>query len=184
MDTPDRGSREGVGESGCQSAKFEARGSAMFWVLIALAAAGFAPCVLLPIWRDYQAMALAAQAQERLVASLRADVERQRRALAAIRTDRAVGTRLAQRELAYRRAGQVEVRVPGVAVVRAACQSQPLAPVEPPDPISRLSTHLPTADYDHLFCQGSARTVIMLLSGGLTVAAFLLYSPRSSVATL
>jgi len=177
MDTQEHGSTDGPAEAGDPGAP-TGGGSLMFWLLIGLAAIGFVPCIVLPIWRDYQALALAAQAEERLVAELRADVQRQKRTLEAIRTDPAAGVRLAQRELAYYRPGQLEVHVPGVPAVKATAVVQPLEPVEPPASVARLLGRLPAANYDRIFCRGPTRTVIMLLAGGLVVSAFVLYSPR------
>lgn len=176
MDMPERGSTDGLASPGDRSARTKVRGAVMFWVLIVLAAAGFVPAIMLPIWRDYQAMALAAQAEERLVAPLRSEVQRQRRVLEAIRTDPGVNARLAQRELAYRRPDQREIPLPGVPASTTALIVEPLEAVEPPLPATRLLGRLPAANYDQLFCHGPTRMVIILLSGGLVVAAFALYS--------
>jgi hypothetical protein len=152
----------------------------MFWVLIGLAAVAFIPCIVLPIWRDYQAAVLEARLEEQKVAVLQADVDRQRRVLEAIRTAPAVSVRLAQRELGYRQPGQQHVLVAGE--VPSALEGEPIvqpvsATVEPPEPIARLVAPLPEMRYDQVFCEPPTRTVIMLLSGGLMVAAFVLY-PR------
>ncbi|HUU85833.1 MAG TPA: hypothetical protein VM243_20235 [Phycisphaerae bacterium] len=151
----------------------------LFWGLIALAGAGFAPCVVLPVWRDYQAMALATQVEEQLAATARADVERLRHTAAAIRTDPAVAARLARRELSYRHPGQAEVPVPGV-LPAGFHAPRPMAvqPIEPPRPIARVIGRLPAMNYDRLFLDGPTRVILMLLSGGLVAAAFLLCRPE------
>ncbi len=157
----------------------EAGGSPLvFWGLLALALAGFLPCVLLPVWREYQAVALAAQVEEQRVEVMRRHVDQQRRALDALREDPAVVARLAQRELAYVRPGQSEVPVPGVARVVAA-PATPLTPgaVDPPPPVAAVVARLPKADYDRLFCEEPTRTIVALLSGGVLVAAFAIGRP-------
>ena len=154
----------------------------MFWVLLALATMGFAPCILLPVWRDYEATALQAQAEERSVAQFREAVADQRRRLEAIRTDPAVSVRLAQRELSYRRRDQVDIPIPGVETAKHTATAESLTPVEPPVAVARVVRHLPEADYDRIFCDGPTRLVIMLLSAGLIVAAFVLYPPTPAPA--
>ena len=151
----------------------------MYWLLLALALAGFLPCVLLPPWRDYQAVALAAQLEERQVAAVRESLQRRRRAVEAIRTDPAVAARLAQRELAYVRLGETQVEVPGVevAAVSASYEPEPVTPIEPPAAVAGMLSRLPQADYDALFCEEPARTTLMALSGGVLIAAFVLCPP-------
>ena len=149
----------------------------MFWVLLALSAAGFVPCIILPVWRDYQWTASAIQVEEQRVASMQAEVRRLRHTAVALGTDPGVAIRAAQRELTYQRLGQQEVTIPGLPVAYATPMQQPLVPVEPPESISRLLGYLPVADYDALFCEAPTRTLIMALCGGLLVSAFVLYSP-------
>jgi len=152
----------------------------MFWILIGLAVAGFAPCVLLPVWRDYQAAALVVQREEAVVGQMQADVEKQRRAVEALRTDPAVAERLAQRELAYRRTGQRQVTVLGVPVSRVEpAPLPPPQPVPPPPTLAGLLARLPRADYDRIFCEPRTRLVVMLMCGGLAAAALILYGPQS-----
>ncbi len=149
----------------------------MFWALLALSAVGFVPCIILPVWRDYQWTASAIQVEEQRVASMQTEVRRLHRTAAALGTDPGVAIRAAQRELTYRRLGQTEVTIPGLPVALATPVQQPLVPVEPPASISRLLSHLPAADYDAVFCEAPTRTLIMALCGGLLVSAFVLYSP-------
>ena len=153
----------------------------MYWLLLALALAGFLPCVLLPPWRDYQAVALAAQLEERQAAAVRESLQQRRRAIEAIRTDPAVAARLAQRELAYVRLGETQVEVPGVevAAVPVSYEPEPVTPVQPPAAVAGMLGRLPRADYDALFCEEPARTTLTALSGGVLVAAFVLCPPRT-----
>jgi hypothetical protein len=151
----------------------------MFWVLIGLAAVGFVPCIVLPVWREHQAAMLEARIEEQKVAAMRADLEQQRRTLEAIRTDPAVSSRQAQRELAYQRPGQQQIPIHGEVPAANAPLVQPVVSLpQPPEPIARVVERLPDLEYDGVFCNRFARSVIMLLSAGLVVAAFALYPPR------
>ncbi|MFQ5490321.1 MAG: hypothetical protein ACE5GE_06320, partial [Phycisphaerae bacterium] len=115
----------------------------MFWILTGLACTGFVPCAVLPVWRDYQAVALSERLEGREIEALRASVERQRRRLEAIRTDPAVASRLAQRELAFIRPGETQVKVSGVALAGPPAVAFSAEPVAPPAPVARWVSHLP-----------------------------------------
>jgi hypothetical protein len=158
-----------------------ASSSLLFWALIVLAATAFVPCVLLPPWRDYQALDLAVQVEERVTEAARTGVRRLRHSARAIRTDPAVAARLARRELSYDHLGQTEVPVPGVSPANPNT-ADPIAlqPVQPPLPIARAIGHLPAINYDRLFVDQPTRTILMLLSGGLVLAALVLCRPRDS----
>lgn len=169
---------DGAGQSTRQSGP-PAASPLLFWALIALAAAGFVPCLALPAWRDYQTMALAVQVEEQLTAAARADLERLRRTSEAIRTDPAVAARLARRELSYHHPGDTEVLVPGVVPIGFTAPRPPaIEPIQPPRPIARAVGRLPAMNYDQLFRDGPTRVVLMLLSGGLMLAALVLCRPR------
>jgi len=178
--TPQQSHAPAPPEGGGSDASEPGGSGLMFWVLIGLAVAGFAPCVLLPVWRDYQAAALVVQREAAVVGQMQADVEKQRRAVGALRTDPAVAERLAQRELSYRRPGQRQVTVSGVPVshVEPAALPPP-QPVPPPPTLAGLLARLPRADYDRIFCEPRTRLVVMLMCGGLAAAALILYGPRS-----
>jgi len=150
----------------------------MFWLLVLPAVVTFVPCIVLPVWRDYQATVLATRFAERDVALLRAEVERQRRTLTALRTDPAVAARLAQRELAYHRPGEEVVRTGNLPASAAFPAFEPVAAhVSAPRPVARIIARLPDLHYDELFCRGPTRLVLMLLSGGLVATALALYPP-------
>lgn len=149
----------------------------MFWLLTGLAAAGFVPCVLLPVWRDYQTVTLSERLEAQGVAALRIGVDRQERALEGIRTDPAVVSRLAQRELAFIRPGETQVRINGVIPVRAPSNARMVEPVEPPPPVAQFLGYLPEADYDAVFCREPTRSLVMALCGAVLVAAFVCCPP-------
>jgi cell division protein FtsB len=159
----------------------ERAGGALFWVLIALAAAAFAPCVILPAWRDYQSVARVEQQVRADVQRAEGDLERQRRRADALRRDPAVIARVAQRELGYSKPGEVSVALGTTPPSDAATPPPvPLDPVEPPPIVAGLVQRLPSLDYDAVFCDGPTRVIIMVLAGGLVLAAFVLYPPRRS----
>lgn len=152
----------------------------MFWVLVGMAAAVFAPCVLLPVWREYQALKYAEQIEQAAVEQARDDLFSEHRRLAALQNDPAVIARLAQRDLHYRQRGE---RVISVAIHEDPVQDSavPLAPVVPPAPLARLFDHLPQTDYDRLFSHGQTRTILMCLAGGLVLAALVLFPARQRI---
>jgi cell division protein FtsB len=159
----------------------ERAGSAMFWVLIALAAAAFAPCVILPAWRDYQSVARVEQQVRADVQRAAGELERQRRRADALRRDPAVIARVAQRELGYSKPGHVSVNLGLTPPPDAAILSPvSLDPIEPPPILAGLVRRLPSLNYDAVFCDGPTRAIIMVLAGGLVMAAFVLYPPRRS----
>lgn len=159
----------------------EQPGGALFWVLIALAAIVFAPCVILPAWRDYQSVARVEQQVRADVQRAEAEVERQRLRADALRRDPAVIARVAQRELGYSKPGEVSVAL-GTTPPSDTATPPPVSwePIEPPPMVAGLVRRLPPFDYDAVFCDGPTRAIIMVLAGGLVVAAFVLYPPRRS----
>ncbi len=171
---------ETVGASGLSSAS-AAPSSVMFWVLLLLASSVFAPCVLVPVWKDYQAIVLARLVEEQAVAHMRSDVDRLERHLDGLRNDPAVIARVARRDLAYtsRRETVVLVDVASPRVDTASAGSvETIQDVEPPPWMRRVLTWLPFADRADVFANSATRTTLILLSGGLVVAAFWLFPPR------
>ena len=154
----------------------------MFWVLVGMAATVFAPCVLLPVWRDYQALRYAEQVERGRLEQARAELARQQRRLEALENDPSAIARVARRELHYR--DPQEVAVPVTVEPEAPLEVAPtvLAPVEAPAVIARLVEKLPPTDYDRLFCAEPTRTLLMCLAGGLVLSAFILYWPRRPAA--
>jgi len=150
----------------------------MFWLLVGLAAVVFAPCVLLPVWRDYQALQYSEQVERAGLAQARGELQRHKRHLEALQSDPAVIARVARRELRYRDPG--EIAIPVSIPAEPAEQPVPLMleSVEPPASVAWVVRKLPEGDYDRLFCTGPTRTLLMCLSGGLLVSAFVLHSPR------
>ena len=173
-------------------------GAIVFWMLILLALGALIPCVLLPEWRQYQALCQAEQAQRHRADSLQRRIEKQRRLLMALRSDPAVVARLARREYGFQREGEQVVAVTLPAVARARVGSTfvsvgpPVAgvaspvvgdepflpqPVSLPPVLARAASYLPADyDYDRIFGDDQTRLVIMVMSVALIAVAFALFS--------
>jgi cell division protein FtsB len=150
----------------------------MFWILVGMAAVVFAPCVLLPVWRDYQALQYAEQVEQAGLEQARAELHQQQRRLEALQSDPAAIARVARREFRYR--DPQEIAVPVSVRPEGPLEAAPvvLTPVQPPAAVAWLTERLPETDYDRLFCAAPTRTILMGLAGGLVCSAFLLYWPR------
>jgi len=83
----------------------------VFWMLLVMGAAVFAPCVLLPEWREYQAVRLSEDREAAKVKGMEAVVDRQRQLLEGLQSDPAVIARIAQRDLHFHRPGDGAVYV-------------------------------------------------------------------------
>ena len=172
----------------------------VFWVLVLMGLSTFAPCVLVPQWRQYQALCLAEQTAEHRLDLLRSRVEKERRLLEALRSDPAVVARLAQRDLGFRRPYEQVIRVavpanpaePPTMPVSPRCSATlggspgcsaascgwHARPVQPPPMIARALSYLPNYNYDRIFCEDDTRPILMGLSVALIVAAFGLFNRR------
>lgn len=151
--------------------------SVVFWLLTAMGLAAFAPCILLPEWRQYQALRVAEQREHFRVEQIREEVAAEQRRLEALRSDPAVVARLARREFAFHQPGEEIVAVP-VAHIPEAPKTFVAAPVEPPAVLQRWERFLPRLNYDRLFCERETRTLIMGMSLSLILIAFALFARR------
>ena len=136
----------------------------MYWLLLAMGVAVLTPCVLLPEWRAYQALRIAEQAQQHRVDSLELAVSREGRRLDALRSDPAVVTRLARRELSYFKPGELEIAVEAEPVAMEPRDLFVATAVEPPPSIARFVSLLPRFDYDSIFCDPETRPLVIALS--------------------
>jgi hypothetical protein len=150
------------------------------WVLIFLALGAFAPCVLLPEWREYQTLSAAEHVQQHRLDSLKSVVERERRALEATRDDPAVIARLARRELSFRHPAEQPVLVAVPAIEAPPARPFSPRPVPPHPLLQRVAASLPELDYDAVFCDGQSRGIIMAMSVALIGVALWLPRGRSS----
>ena len=154
------------------------QGRFVFWMLILLALGAFAPCVLLPQWRQYQALCRAEQVQQHRVNLLEQQVERESRLLMALRSDPAVIARLARREYRFHRPGERTMPVPVSQADPAPNEAFIPKPVALPPVLARVGSYLPDYDYDRVFCDDQARPVVLVMSVVLIVVAFSLFSRR------
>jgi cell division protein FtsB len=153
----------------------------VFWALFAMAVIGFAPCVLLPAWRDYQNARLVEQYEQAALDRMNESLDRQRRLAEALRSDPSVMARAAQRELEYIRPGEQRITVvPTEPLMDAESDESTVAPapIAPPAPVRWLVRNLPALDYDAVFCDPSTRAIVILLCGGVLTAAFALFPPH------
>ncbi len=149
-----------------------------FWVLVALASAVIAPCVIVPVWEECRSLRLAEQVEVRAIEQMRADIQRQRLHLEGLRKDPLVVSRVARRELAYLRPDEISVPV---AVGPAAPEWRPapvVASVEPPALVTAVLRWLPFSDRVDVYVDPSARATLMGLAGATLLSAFVLFPPR------
>ncbi len=119
---------------------------------------------------------MAEQWEEHRLASLRKLVERDRRRLAAIRTDPGVIVRMALRELSFQDPREKHIRVavsaPDPLAVNVTGRWNDRPPfvaraAAPPAPFASIASWLPALDYDRVFCDNPTRLVIMAMSVAL-----------------
>lgn len=169
----------------------------MFWVLTGLALAIFVPCTLVPVVLEGEKLAAHARLLEEQVAGLEARYERSRAMAEALASDPLVNERIARRELNYQPDDERTIRwsVQDLAAIQATIPQPPALPSPEPAPalpeparagwIEALRTWLPAWPYRDLFASDPQRSILLLMAGGLLLAAFLLYdpSPRPRSAT-
>lgn len=165
-------------------------GGFLYWSLTLMGMATFVPCIVLPEWRDYGAVYSLHEARAAELASFEHTVREEQRRLAALQADPAAIARLAQRELSLRRTGErsVVVRDPifEADFALAASLDTPKTHAETsyagppvPAPLAAWLGALPALDFDALFCDDQTRRILMILSLGLILTAFLLFGRRS-----
>jgi len=154
--------------------------SLVAWCLLFMAVVTFAPAVVLPEWRAYQASRVALQEEQYRLDAMTEVVDRQRRLVESIQTDPGVVTRIALREYGAKPRDEEIVSIP--VEVEPTPQDRPFVPtaVEPPPVISRLTRHLPDLDYDAVFCDEQTRLIVIALS--LVLMAVAVWLPTKSSA--
>ena len=155
-------------------------GAIIFWLLILMGVTAFAPCVLLPEWRQYQELHAAEQVAAHHASAMHAQVERERRMLDAVRTDPGVVTRLAKRDLGYRNVDESLIDLHVETVIRLAEPAFVPTPPTPPALIASVVSSLPRFDADAVFCDPRTRPTVMTLAICVIVAAFVLFGHRSA----
>ncbi len=158
-----------------------AAGGPVFWMLALMGVGAFAPCILLPEWREYQAAQVAQQREQHRLDQLKRTVEQTRRQLEAMQNDPTVVARMAERDLGFRRADEKAVQVPVASAVAVEEAEPPFVarPVLPPAWFSRATAWIPDLDYDAVFCDDRTRPIVMIMSVALIAAAVLLFHRRT-----
>ena len=156
----------------------------MFWVLTGLALAVFTPCALVPIYQDVEQARDYRQQMAVVVDDLKARAKKNQDRIDGLREDPLVNERIARRELNY--GGDQEQ------IVRMSGRELSALRVDVPEILDRVptdfatvssSTHwihvvmrwLPAWPYRRLFGDANNRMLLMLMSAGLLVSAFVLY---------
>lgn len=154
----------------------------MFWLLLGLASTAFLPAVIAPVWRDRMAWRQRQAALESEVQTLRERSEHNHMLIDRLMNDPAANERLAIRELGVMPPGEklVQVRIDTDETLPAYATppKKPEVEANVPDVVMQLSRKLPDVLEHPAFLESPRRELLLLLSGGLTVAAFALYRPR------
>jgi len=158
-------------------------GGFVYWMLILMGLAAFTPCVVLPEWREYQAMRLAEQAERHRLDEMQRVVDRERNLLEAMQSDPAVIARIAQRDLHFHRPGDTSVSVSVPLTATAIPEAFVAEPIDPPVVLARARSYMPDFNYDALFCDDRTRPIVMVMSVGLIVTAIALFSARAATAS-
>ncbi len=148
------------------------RGAAVVsWVLLVMGLAAFAPCVLLPEWQGYQALRESERAELERLDSLQGVVDRERRLLNALQSDQGVIARAAQRELAFHRVGDREVRVAVTSSMSSSAGSIASEAVAAPLAVPGATALSARSGFSSVFCDDQTRVVIMIMSVSLMLVA-------------
>lgn len=173
------------GEGTPAPAAFSAAHPIMFWLLVSMALAVFAPCVLLPVWIETESVLEYERGMEARLSELREQYRVNEIHIQALENDPLVSERLVRRELNVLPDPERMVQLPPehLASIRVRLPQDVLAPaspaeIAPPEWMSAVRSWLPSWPWRRLFATSPNRTVFLLMSGGLLVSAFLLYAPR------
>lgn len=156
----------------------------VFWSLLTMGFIGFAPCVLLPEWRQYDSLRMAERKEAYRLEQMESLVQRERASYEALRDDPAVLARLAQRDLSFRRLDQQDVFVPaGELMDWPGSEDESDAHLgydgSGPSIVAMIVARLPAYNYDAVFCDDRTRSIVMTMSVALIALAFLLF-PRGT----
>ena len=159
----------------------------MFVMLACLAYCLFAPTVLLPILKEHcELLAEEVRLKDR-VAKLQGEVAHREELAYAFAHDSVINERLAVLDLRYRKPDEVVISVlagniPKPETPKAPSPKPPSSAINLPDdwPGWSLKAESWSARYGliDLFLDPMLRPVFLLMSAGLTIAAFVLFAPR------
>ncbi len=160
----------------------------MFVLLAMSAFSVFAPSVLLPMIREHTELLASEVRLAEEVAASEAELERRGEVLEAFKSDRQTIERLALLDLRYRRPDEVVLSVHPTPAGRSV--TPPAADAVRPNALGlppawpawshRFETWASRHGLIEVFLDASLRPVLLLMSGGLLVAAFVLFVPRRS----
>ncbi|MEK6798766.1 MAG: hypothetical protein AABZ12_07365 [Planctomycetota bacterium] len=147
----------------------------VFWWLTLMGLAALTPCVVLPEWREYQALRMVEQTAQGKLDEMREADALEKHSIEALQADPAAIARLAQRDLGFRRIGEQVVTVDVEDVPFAALNTEAVVAPEPPAWLTRAGEVLPGMDYDRVFLGSDTRRLIMGMSVALLVLAFAIH---------
>ena len=159
----------------------------MFVLFVILSVALFAPVVMLPIIRDHCALLVEETRLRDRNAQLSAELNRRIAMRDAFEHDVVVNERLAMLDLHYRKPGEdVLTILPNHFQADSGVRSAPqpvfqsvlMIPAEWPKPVRRAEAWAQRYGLIDLFLNPDVRPALLLMSGGLLVAAFVLFAPR------
>lgn len=158
----------------------------MFVVLATLAFGMFAPTILLPILSEHSKLLAEEERLTQRIADLRREAARQEALLKAFASDLTINERLAVLDLKYQNPNEEVLPVlpkgfaaalpkPAGPPVR---QSILLIPAHWPATIRAMDRWTNDQGLIDLFLDPTLRPAFLLMSGGLIIAAFVLFAPR------
>jgi len=150
----------------------------MFWVLLGMAGATFAACILVPIAQQHERLLVQEELMRAELARLDGELAQTQQAIGAIRSDPAVNEQLAKTVLNYRRPGERRVKVvPEISVGAGVSAAAPLPKSGAAGAVwwRAALDWLPQLAWKRVFGEPNTRTVLLLLSAGTVGAAFWLY---------
>jgi hypothetical protein len=159
----------------------------MFVVLAVLSFALFAPAVLLPRIRSYGELLVEEQRLKQCVAELNDEARRRAELEEAFSHDAIVNERLAVLDLGYRKPNEEVFTVISDESISASqvppmevrsTRSALLIPDDWPAWVLKAERWAQQRGIIDLFLDESLRPIFLLMSGGLLVAAFVLFAPR------
>lgn len=164
----------------------------MFVVLTLMAFVLYAPAVVLPVLREHALVLVEERALRADVTRQTAEIENARKLIDAFRGDPLVNERLAQIDLKYQREGEEIVQVPlvdlgvptttGPAAATILDRDLELVPAGWPRWSREAESWARERGLIRLYLMPGVRVVLLLMSAGLLVAAFVLYPPRGRAA--
>jgi len=139
--------------------------------------AAFAPCILLPEWREYQSLQIAQQLEQHRLEEMKIALQHEQRSLEAIQTDPAVVARLARRDLRFHAPFEIPVPITNVSPAPSSESRFVPQPVNPPAWVTAGERYLPRLNYDGVFCDPKTRRIVMGMSLAILLLSMVL-SPR------